>query len=272
MTATTDQNLSSVAETLFIPLYIRAMETQRPDALIKDEKAVELIARLSADDDFRRDMDFATEFRLLATKRMVTFCVTISAALMFRSYWALVIGMATGRIVGVVLSYAMQPFRPRFSLQCTRELFSFSGWLLVNNIASVVLSKVPHFFVGRAFGAQTLGAYTVGSEIAQLAHTELVAPINRAMFPGYSRLVIDCNRPIHVATAMPWHFECCETSPLLARGERESGCYRNAATRPACSRITRALSRSGVPATSTRTFISGLDQIGSRGQPLQLSL
>lgn len=141
--------------------------------------------------NFRRNMDFATEFRLLATKRMVTFFVTISAALLFRSYWALVIGMATGRIVGVVLSYAMQPFRPRFSLQCTRELFSFSGWLLVNNIASVVLSKVPHFFVGRAFGAQTLGAYTVGSEIAQLAHTELVAPINRAMFPGYSRLVND---------------------------------------------------------------------------------
>ena len=29
----------------------------------------------------------------------------------------------------------------------------------------------------------------MGSEIAQLAHTELVAPINRAMFPGYARLV-----------------------------------------------------------------------------------
>jgi O-methyltransferase involved in polyketide biosynthesis len=49
--------LSDVSETLLIPLYIRAMETQRPDALIKDEKAVELVARLSAQDRFRRDLD-----------------------------------------------------------------------------------------------------------------------------------------------------------------------------------------------------------------------
>ena len=36
----TNHDLSGVPETLFIPLYIRAMESQRPDALIKDEKAV----------------------------------------------------------------------------------------------------------------------------------------------------------------------------------------------------------------------------------------
>ncbi len=38
--------LSGVSETLFIPLYIRAMESQRPDALIKDERAEALVRRL----------------------------------------------------------------------------------------------------------------------------------------------------------------------------------------------------------------------------------
>ena len=143
--------------------------------------------------NFRRRMDFSSEFRLMATKRMITFVVTMSAAFAFRSYWALVIGMATGRVAGVVLSYLMQPFRPRLSLVSARELFSFSGWLLINNMAVVVASRVPHFAVGRFFGAQSLGAYTVGSEISQIAHTELIAPINRALFPGYSRLV---NNPV----------------------------------------------------------------------------
>ena len=59
------QTLSGVAETLLIPLYIRAMESQRPDALIKDEKAVELVARLSADDGFRRDMDRIRQIRII---------------------------------------------------------------------------------------------------------------------------------------------------------------------------------------------------------------
>ena len=141
--------------------------------------------------NFRREMDFSAEFRWMSSKRVASFIVTLIAALAFRSYWALVIGMATGRVTGVVMSYAMQPFRPRLSLSRARELFSFSGWMLATNIAGVGLSRLPHIYVGRVFGAQLLGAYTVGSEIANLAHTELVAPINRAMFPGYSRLVDD---------------------------------------------------------------------------------
>lgn len=42
-------NLNGVAETLLITLYIRAMESQRPDALIKDTKAVELVNRMGSD-------------------------------------------------------------------------------------------------------------------------------------------------------------------------------------------------------------------------------
>jgi hypothetical protein len=45
-----------------------------------------------------------------------------------------------------------------------------------------------------------------------------------------------------------------------------------AATRAACSAITRALSSSGVPAGSPLISTVGLDQTGIRGQPPQLSL
>ena len=48
------QSLSDVAETLLIPLYIRAVETQRPDALLKDEKAVALVGQI--DYDFSRTL------------------------------------------------------------------------------------------------------------------------------------------------------------------------------------------------------------------------
>ena len=51
MSETANQNLSGVAETLLMTLYIRAMESQRPDALIKDEKAVALVTQMSYDFD-----------------------------------------------------------------------------------------------------------------------------------------------------------------------------------------------------------------------------
>jgi len=49
VTETTDQTLSGVAETLLLPLYNRAMESQRPDAMLKDEKAVELVTQIRLD-------------------------------------------------------------------------------------------------------------------------------------------------------------------------------------------------------------------------------
>src|SRR5512139_2014173 len=49
MSQTTLQIHDAVSETLFIPLYIRAIEAQRPDALIKDEQAVELVKHLDFD-------------------------------------------------------------------------------------------------------------------------------------------------------------------------------------------------------------------------------
>jgi O-methyltransferase involved in polyketide biosynthesis len=49
MLKTSIRNLNEVSKTLLIPLYFRAMESQRPDALIQDPKAVELVSKLDCD-------------------------------------------------------------------------------------------------------------------------------------------------------------------------------------------------------------------------------
>lgn len=49
MTGPVRPALSGVEKTLLIPLYIRAMESRRPDALLKDERAEELVRRLDSD-------------------------------------------------------------------------------------------------------------------------------------------------------------------------------------------------------------------------------
>jgi O-methyltransferase involved in polyketide biosynthesis len=49
MSDATIHGLSDVAETLLITVYVRALETQRPDALIKDENALALVTRFPED-------------------------------------------------------------------------------------------------------------------------------------------------------------------------------------------------------------------------------
>jgi O-methyltransferase involved in polyketide biosynthesis len=51
MSETASHTLSGVPETSLAALYWRAMESQRPDALIKDEKAEALVAQLDYDFD-----------------------------------------------------------------------------------------------------------------------------------------------------------------------------------------------------------------------------
>jgi O-methyltransferase involved in polyketide biosynthesis len=51
MSESKSQTLSGVSETMLITLYLRAMESQRPDALIKDENAVALVKRMNYDFD-----------------------------------------------------------------------------------------------------------------------------------------------------------------------------------------------------------------------------
>jgi len=45
----TSDILSGVSESLLLPLYIRAHESQRPDAILKDERAYELVQKLRLD-------------------------------------------------------------------------------------------------------------------------------------------------------------------------------------------------------------------------------
>ncbi len=56
MSEVTNHNLDGVAETLLLPLYIRAMESVRPDALIKDDKAVALVEQIRYDSSWMTKM------------------------------------------------------------------------------------------------------------------------------------------------------------------------------------------------------------------------
>jgi len=55
MAETSDQDLGGVPDTYLAPLYWKAMESQRPDAMIKDEKAVALVTQMMADVSIRSD-------------------------------------------------------------------------------------------------------------------------------------------------------------------------------------------------------------------------
>lgn len=138
--------------------------------------------------DFRKELTLSKEFRFLLAKKLIAVAVTITLAVIFRSYWALVAGSVTSRVAGVLLSYFVHPFRPRLSLSARHDLLHFSKWLFVNNLLAVGTYRAQDFIIGRLAGPTTLGLYNLGAEIAGLPTSQLAAPVNRAVFPGYAKM------------------------------------------------------------------------------------
>ncbi len=141
--------------------------------------------------NFRKEMRFDREFRYMFSRRLVAFLTTVSLAVALHSYWALVAGMLVGRASAVALSYILQPFRPRFSLQSIGDLIHFSKWLMLQNFVGFLRARSSDFVVGRMAGSSALGIFNIAAEISNMPGTELVAPINRAILPAYMNLAKD---------------------------------------------------------------------------------
>ena len=140
--------------------------------------------------DFRKDMTFGREFTFTIVPKIGAFVVTVGLAVLWRDYWALIAGMAAHYVVALVASFVMHPYRPRLSLARWRRIIGFSIWLLLNNIMGYINVRSDEFVIGRLMGTASVGMYAIAHEVASTPTSELVAPIRRAIFPGYAKLAV----------------------------------------------------------------------------------
>lgn len=147
--------------------------------------------------NFQKHMTFDREFRFQLLIKLSGFCITLPLAFFLRSYWAMLWGLLSSSLMLVVLSYVMQPFRPRLDLSRWREMISFSAWLQVNNILSYFTRHTENILVSRMVGIAAVGSLQLAKEAGQLL-SEMAQPINRAAFPGYARVNKDPARMLDV--------------------------------------------------------------------------
>ncbi len=138
---------------------------------------------------FRKELDFRKDFQFGVYRKILAFFIAISLAIVLRNYWALAIGIVAASLGGVLLSYVMHPYRPRLGLAEFRAIWRFSRWILLWRVAFFLNRRTDHFLVGGLAGTGSMGHYFVGSDIATMPTSELVAPLDRALFPGYAKLV-----------------------------------------------------------------------------------
>lgn len=141
--------------------------------------------------DFRKDLAFHKDLMFMILSKLGGFVVTVPLAFLWRDYWALVVGIAAGTLARFGLSFVMHHYRPRFSVARWRHIMHFSKWLLLNNICGFIFSRSDTVMLGRFTGVQAVGIYNIASEIAGLVTANLLAPLRRAIFPGYAKVAND---------------------------------------------------------------------------------
>lgn len=141
--------------------------------------------------EFRKALAFNKEFAYLFLSRCLSTVLTVTFAVMWRNYWALIVGMLAQKGTQVALSFVVHEYRPRLSFTGFRELFHFSKWMVIQNFVHGLNLRAPAWAIGRFAGVGAVAHYEVGAEIATLTASELRAPIRRALFPGFAKLASD---------------------------------------------------------------------------------
>jgi O-antigen/teichoic acid export membrane protein len=140
-----------------------------------------------------RNLDLGRRVRLDLARRVAEAACTIGLAVWLRSVWALLLGQLAGFLVGSLLSYAMAPWRPRWSLH-RESLETFWRYGRHFNLMTVLMFGVMsggELIIGRMLGMTQLGLYQVAQAIPLLIGVRLTAVVHQVSFPAYSLLQKD---------------------------------------------------------------------------------
>ncbi|MBN9890475.1 lipopolysaccharide biosynthesis protein [Salipiger abyssi] len=136
---------------------------------------------------FQRELEFRQVFVMQISEKVLSFLVAIAVAVLFRSYWALVLGGLAAELTRVALSYGLRPFRPRPTFVHWRELLSFSIWLTFANCIQAMNWRANPLVYGAILPTHLMGQYSFGNRVTNVLFGQLAQPVQQTLYPAFSR-------------------------------------------------------------------------------------
>jgi lipopolysaccharide exporter len=137
----------------------------------------------------RRNQDYAVLFKINIIKKLSSVVITVSTALIFQSYWALIIGHLVSNAVGTICSYLFIAYRPWFTLIHTKEQWGFSKWMLAKGMLGYTRAQLDTFFVSSFYSPSFLGGFHISKYIASMPGSEGLSPALEPLLATFSRTI-----------------------------------------------------------------------------------
>jgi hypothetical protein len=103
--------------------------------------------------DFRKKLNLRQEVISIFARRIITFIANIAAALLLKSYSAMLVGITLSKVVSLAMSNAMNDFQQRFILPATRTQCQFTKRMSFNICLGFLMHDGCSLTIGRIFGS-----------------------------------------------------------------------------------------------------------------------
>lgn len=138
-----------------------------------------------------RHLEGGPATRLDIVSRLFTSVVTVVLALIFRSVWAIALGLVLSYGMRAVMSHFMLA-GPRMTLRFDwpeiRKVLKLSRWVALNSFMTVLTTQADKVLIGWGFGLTTLGIYSIalslftsGASVVDRLNGSLGIPVIRAL-------------------------------------------------------------------------------------------
>jgi PST family polysaccharide transporter len=138
----------------------------------------------------QREMEFRGRFVALMVQSAVITAVSIPLAALGAGVWSLVAGQIAGLFAFGVAAYLAAPYHVRPALQRdqVRPLFGTGSGFLLQSLSTFARQNADYVVVGRAFGAATVGFYSMAYRLGDLTYLAIADPVARVTFPSFARM------------------------------------------------------------------------------------
>lgn len=156
------------------------------------------ILRLANPDEVSvyRDLKFKNVFFRDTARELVYIFVAVGAAIIFKSYWALVIATFVAKLTQMIVTYAQYSYKPKLSFQWKqlRELFGYSKWVVGQGWLNQIYGLIESVTVAKFTSIMNFGFYTKAKNLGAVGPGFISSVMNSVSFSAYSRLKNDMTK------------------------------------------------------------------------------
>lgn len=124
----------------------------------------------------RREQNYLPIVKLSIITKIIAVIVVIISAVIFKSYWALVLGQLTTYSLNTIGGYFLYRHRLTFCLKNFKEQWNFSGWWMLQSFVGFLKAQLDTFLVSSMFDKSALGSYHTIKYFASMPITFLLEP------------------------------------------------------------------------------------------------